>query len=821
METLVVRPGDSEIRVIARIPLQNRSRRLNNHDVPTQYALIIVAGHSEARHFPTFRLQARVHREGIVNMQATQAVGIDLGTTYSCIAALNEHGEPFSIPNPEGEASTPSVVFFDHGEEIVGFEALRNAVAKPHQVVQNAKRYMGDPKKRWNIDGKSYSPTDISAIILRQLLANAEKHLRTKVTQAVITVPAQFSDAQRAATAEAGRKAGLKQIDIINEPVAAALCYVLGTEGIWFSELANDQTIMVYDLGGGTFDLSLVRYKQDEVRVLASTGDLHLGGIDFNEALLNDVADQFTKEFKQDPRDEPESLQYLAIEVEQAKRSLTARPRTPLSIQHAGKRKLYQIDRERFNQLTSKLVKQTEDITLELLKAQKMGWAKVDVVLMTGGSSRMQSISDMLKRLSGRTINTSLSPDQSIAHGATYYAGMLLSKSEFVKSILTSDAAARFKKVEQKSVTARGLGILIRDVKTNSRVPYYLIEANTPLPASKTQMFGTVVENQRRVHLQIVESGARPDLPHVQLGNCVIEDLPKNLKRDSEIAVTISYDESARVHVSAKEVKSGKEATIELIRTENLRAKDVEEDEDDLRIELGNEQVANAAEQTIIQKNKPMVNVTPSIKPAESAKRPAQSATPVRPGNTPAGTGSQNSRTSSSSPAGRPAPSTRSRDLDSADIPVALCSNCGEPLNARGVCTECEPSKRSGPSGSSKPVPKPGPGSSVPAARPVPPAKPGVKPAGASYPAARPSPAPARPASSKPSAPQPFDDDDIIDLFGADDDDDSPAKPPAPAAKPAPKPAPRPVPPAGQNKPGVKPMPQPQPKRKPGIPLDD
>ncbi|MDB5390294.1 MAG: dnaK 1, partial [Planctomycetaceae bacterium] len=646
---------------------------------------------------------------------------------------------------------------------------------------------------------------DISAIILRQLLSNAEKQLRTKVTQAVITVPAQFSDAQRAATAEAGRKAGLKQIDIINEPVAAALCYVLGTEGIWFSELANDQTIMVYDLGGGTFDLSLVRYKQDEVRVLASTGDLHLGGIDFNEALLNDVADQFTREFKEDPRDEPESLQYLAIEVEQAKRSLTARPRTPLSIQHAGKRKLYQIDRERFNQLTSKLVKQTEDITLELLKAQKMGWAKVDVVLMTGGSSRMQSISDMLKRLSGRTINTSLSPDQSIAHGATYYAGMLLSKSEFVKSILTSDAAARFKKVQQKSVTARGLGILIRDTKTNTRVPYYLIEANTPLPASKTQMFGTVIENQRRVHLQIVESGARPELPFANLGNCVIEDLPKNLKRDSEIAVTISYDESARVHVSAKEVKSGKEATIELVRTENLLEKEVEDDEDDLRIELGNEQVDNAAEQTIIHKNKPLVNVTPSIKPQETVKRPIPS-----------------SSVPASKPVAKPAPS-RSRDLDSADMPLALCSNCGEPLNARGVCADCEPDlpqKKSVAPGSSKPVSRPDQSGAMPAARPVP--RPGVKPvASPASSSGKPNSSPIKPVSNKPPAPQPFDDNDIIDLFGSDVEETPPAKLPAPAAKPAPKPTPRPVPPAGQSKPGVRPMPQPQPRKRPEIPLDD
>ncbi len=730
-------------------------------------------------------------------MQATQAVGIDLGTTYSCIAVLNEHGEPISIPNPEGELSTPSVVFFDHGEEIVGVEALRNAVSRPDRVVQNAKRYMGDPKKKWKIGNRDYSPTDISAIILRQLLNNAEKHLGTKLTQAVITVPAQFSDAQRAATVDAGRKAGLKQIDIINEPVAAALCYVLGTEGIWFTELANEQTILVYDLGGGTFDLSLVRYKQDEVSVIASTGDLRLGGIDFNQALLDETADRFTKDFASDPRDNPESLQYLSWEVEQTKRSLTVRPRATINVQHSGNRKSYQIEQTRFAELTAPLVQRTEDITKQLLKDHKLGWARVDVVLMTGGSSRMPMIRDMLKRLSGRTINTSLSPDQSIAHGATYYAGMLLSQSEFVNSILSNDASARLKKVKQQSVTARGLGILIRDVKTNSRVPHYLIKANAKLPAAATQVFGTVVENQKRVHLHIIESGARPELPYVTLGNCVIEDLPPNLKRDSEIAVTIRYDESARVHVSAKDVTSGKEASTELIRTENLLAREIDDSKDDLRIELGEESVSNSAEQTMIQKHRPLVNAKPSSKPIEPPRKP------VEPPRKPA---------SATAPPARQATS-RPLDLDSADIPIALCNKCGEALNARGVCTDCEAKANT-------------------ARRPAsqPPAKPGVKSPPAAGPSGGPQPAPKSPAQggvSRPSAPKPMDDDEIIDLFNPADSvyvvrPPSETKPtPKPAAKPTPRPAPRPVPPPSGTRPSVKPPPPPQPKRRPGPSLDD
>ena len=213
-------------------------------------------------------------------MLPTHAVGIDLGTTYSCIAYLNEHGEPVTIPNRDGELCTPSVVMFDGDHVIVGTEALRNSIRSPERVVQHAKRYMGDPKHRWTIGGRSFSPVDISKHILKQLLSDAKERIGV-VERAVITVPAQFSDVQRQATAEAGRRAGLKHVDIINEPVAAALCFVLGTEGIWFTELAASQMIMVVDLGGGTFDLSLVQYEKNSVRVAASGGDLHLGGIDW------------------------------------------------------------------------------------------------------------------------------------------------------------------------------------------------------------------------------------------------------------------------------------------------------------------------------------------------------------------------------------------------------------------------------------------------------------------------------------------------------------------------------------------------------------
>jgi len=511
-----------------------------------------------------------------VNTQRAHAVGIDLGTTYSCLAYLNEHGEPVTLANQEGELATPSVVFFDEDHQVVvGTEALRNAIVRPDRVVQNSKRHIGNPAHHWKIDDQPYTPVDIASYVLRKLLAAAHEQIGA-VERAVVTVPAQFSELQRRATIEAGHRAGLKQVDIINEPVAAALCYVLGTEGLWFTELADEQRILVYDLGGGTFDLSLVKYHKDEVCVVASSGDLKLGGIDWNQSLEKAICERFVGDFDADPRQDPRSRQALALEIETTKRSLSVRPRAALTVQHASHRKTYQVQQQKFAELTQPLVERTAVITQKMLADNKMGWAHVDVILTTGGASRMPMIRDRLKELGGRTLNTSLSPDQSIAHGATYYAGMLLTNTEFAKAIDNKEVSNRLARMKQISVNARGLGILVQNPQ-KIRVPHYLIPANTPLPAKHTQTFGTVVDNQKRVHLQIVESPATEGRPHAPLGACVIDDLSPNLPEGSEIAVTIAYDEQAKVHVTAVDVVGGKEASTEITRPENVVATEVDE----------------------------------------------------------------------------------------------------------------------------------------------------------------------------------------------------------------------------------------------------
>jgi molecular chaperone DnaK len=623
-------------------------------------------------------------------MLPTHAVGIDLGTTYSCIAYLNEHGEPVTIPNRDGELCTPSVVMFDGDHVIVGTEALRNSIRAPERVVQHAKRYMGDPKHRWVIGGRSFTPLDISTHILKQLLNDAKERIG-KVERAVITVPAQFSDLQRQATAEAGRRAGLKHVDIINEPVAAALCFVLGTEGIWFTELATSQMIMVVDLGGGTFDLSLVQYEKNSVRVAASGGDLHLGGIDWNQTLEKAIAKQFQREFSTDPTKDPESRQALAIEVEQAKRSLSVRPKAALTCQHSGHRKTYQIEIEQFERIAKPLVDRMQELTKGLLADNKMGWAKVDVVLTTGGASRMPMVRQMLKNLSGRTLNTSLSPDQSIAHGATYYAGMLVSNSAFAKSILSETAAARLRQFKQQSVNARALGILVRDVEKQERVPHYLLAANTQLPAEVKTTVGTVKANQPRAHLRVIESGTAADTQYVELGTCLIDPLPPDLPESSEIEVTIRYDEQARVHVSAKVLKTGQEAHTEIVRPENLLVSALSEGaaEDDVAVKEGTPSIkpvlspVPVAPQVVLMTDFEEEDNVPPVPPVKAPAAPV-----AKPPATPAAV----EKRPVAAPVKKPAAANDKlrAALEDADLPIPLCNDCGEPLNARGRCEKCD-----------------------------------------------------------------------------------------------------------------------------------
>ena len=628
-------------------------------------------------------------------MNKTHAVGIDLGTTYSCIAWLNEHGQPITIPNQEGELSTPSVVFFENGKPVVGTEALRNAIARPGQVVQNVKRSMGHSAKSWEIEGKRYTPVYVSGLILKKLILAAEVQLG-KITEAVVTVPAQFSEAQRHATIKAGHAAGLEKVEIINEPVAAALCHVLGSEGLAFTELAVDQQLLVYDLGGGTLDLALVNYAESEVRVVASDGDLELGGLDWTQVVVDIAAERFIEEFSQDPRLDPESHQFLALEAEQAKRSLSVRPRAAVTVQHEGNRKTYQIEQSDFQDRCKRLLTRSEAITRRILADNAFGWAHVDEVLTTGGSSRMPMVRESLKQLSGRTLNSSLSPDQSIVHGAAYYAGMLLSNQANARTIFNSEASSRLKDVKQQSVNARGLGILVRNVESEKRVPHYLIPPNTPLPASRTHVFGTVVGRQTRVHVRIVESGAGPGKPHTILGDCLITELPSDLPEGSEVEVTISYDREAKVHVTAHELKSGKRAETEIIRVENLTAQ-LQENQ--------------AARRRSRKSQKPAADKLPQVPPASKPPPVPQAINLKKPPQDPEQEWTLSDEWEQVSE-GLSEFSDFYFDpkFDDAVDPVPLCNKCGQPIDVTGACSACDWKAQN--SRGRKPSKKPGKGES-------------------------------------------------------------------------------------------------------------
>ena len=613
-------------------------------------------------------------------MKKTHAVGIDLGTTYSCIAWLNEHGHPITIPNQEGELATPSVVFFDDEESVIGTEALRNAIASPDRVVQNAKRHIGNLEKTWLINGVSYSPMHISGLILRKLISAAQRQIG-EITEAVVTVPAQFSDAQRHATIQAGHAAGLERVEIINEPVAAALCHVLGSEGLAFTELAIDQQLLVYDLGGGTLDLAIVNYTSDSVTVVASDGDLELGGLDWTQTLVDIAAERFLEEFREDPRKDPESHQFLALEAEQAKRSLSVRPRAAITVQHGGNRQTYQISQEEFEDRSHTLISRSDGITRRILADNGFGWAHVDVVLMTGGSSRMPMVRNSLKKLSGRTLNSSLSPDQSIAHGAAYYAGMLLSNQQHTRTVFNSQASSRLSTLKQQGVNARGLGILIRDTATGKRIPHYLIPPNTPLPASRTHVFGTVVDRQTKVHVRIVESGTGPGQPHTILGDCHITELPPNLPEGSEVEVTISYDRNARVHVSARELKTGKSAEAEVIRQENVLA----QLQEDTGLTLRQPETAENDEPISIE-----TEAIPDIVPIDEPP-PAQSEEvgsdwqidAVQP------EVSLSKEWASFSDSLNEFTAIEPDSIETQDQPVPLCNVCGAFLGKNGLCPDC------------------------------------------------------------------------------------------------------------------------------------
>ena len=483
----------------------------------------------------------------------SKIIGIDLGTTNSCVAVM-EGGEPVVIPNPEGARTTPSVVGFSKtGERIVGQAAKRQAVTNPERTITSIKRKMGSDYKV-SIDGKSYTPQEISAMILQKLKSDAEAYLGEPVTEAVITVPAYFTDAQRQATKDAGKIAGLEVKRIINEPTAAALASGADKE--------DDQKIMVYDLGGGTFDVSIIEMGDGIQEVLATAGNNHLGGDDFDDRLINYLADQFKGETGIDLRSDKMAMQRLKEAAEKAKIDLSGMTQTNVNLPFitadaTGPKHLdCNITRAKFNELTADLVQATMGPVNQALSDAGLKPSDLDKILLVGGSSRIPAVQEAVKNITGKEPFKGINPDECVAIGAAIQGGVLTGE---VKGIVLLD------------VTPLSLGL-----ETLGGVFTKIIDRNTTIPAKKSQVFSTAADGQTSVEVHVLQGEREMAKDNKTLGMFHLDGIMPAPRGVPQIEVTFDIDANGIVHVSAKDLGTGKEQHITITSSTNMSKEDVE-----------------------------------------------------------------------------------------------------------------------------------------------------------------------------------------------------------------------------------------------------
>lgn len=484
-------------------------------------------------------------------------VGIDLGTTYSAVAYLDNAGRPTLIPNRAGDLLTPSAVLIEDGEIVIGREAVKGSMLSPESFAECFKRDMGADCFHRKVNGVSIPSEILSSLVLERLREDAERKLGS-VRQVVITVPAFFDESRRKATQEAGHMAGLDVLDIINEPTAAAVAlgYQLGFVGqSGTAEQSQARRLLVYDLGGGTFDVTLLEVEGDTFRAVATDGDVQLGGKDFDQRIAEHLATEFREAHGLDPLSDPEDAAQLLIEAQLAKHALSERAKTTVITTHAGIRMRHTLTREQFADLTLDLIERTESTTSLLLKSTGYQWTDVDRVLLVGGSTRMPMVVETLRRLTGKEPDQSQNPDEAVAQGAAIYAGMLMQGSESPLS-----------KARLINVNSHALGVVGLDPATHRRVNAVLIPKNTPLPHHAAKEFCTAKDGQRSVKVPVVEGdNPRPE-ECISLGECVIRNLPTGLPKGSRITVEYRYAANGRISVAARIHKTRQSAQVEINR---------------------------------------------------------------------------------------------------------------------------------------------------------------------------------------------------------------------------------------------------------------